>query len=122
MKMEMSHYSKEFKLKVVEEVLRGEITKEEARRKYGLRAKSGVLSWMRKFEVSGYKQIPDCFERMKEEQINDSAELKKRIKQLERALEDAQLKADGYSRMIDIAERELNISIRKKSSAKQSGK
>jgi transposase-like protein len=122
MKMERTHYSKEFKLKVVEEVLRGEITKEEARRKYGLRAKSGVLSWMRKFEVSGYRQIPDCFERMKEEQTNDSAELKKRIKQLERALKDAELKAEGYSRMIDIAERELNIGIRKKSSAKQSGK
>jgi len=122
MKKEMTHYSKEFKLKVVEEVLRGEITKEEARRKYGLRAKSGVLGWMRKFEVSGYKQIPDCFGRMKEEQVSDSEQLKKRIKQLERALEDAQLKAEGYSRMIDIAERELKISIRKKSSAKQSGK
>lgn len=118
----MTHYSKEFKLKVIEEVLRGEITKEEARRKYGIGGKSGVLNWMRKFEVSGFKKIPDCFERMKEENSNDSAALKQRIRQLERALEDAQLKAEGYSRMIDIAERELKISIRKKSSAKQSGK
>lgn len=118
----MTRYSKEFKLKVVEEVLRGELSKEEARRKYGLRAKSGVLNWMRTFGVSGHKQMPDFFVRMKEKESNDSEALKKRIRQLERALEDAQLKAEGYSRMIDIAERELKISIRKKSSAKQSGK
>ena len=77
---------------------------------------------MRKFEVSGYKQIPDCFERMKEEETSDKSALEKRVKELERALEDAQLKAEGYSRMIDIAERELKVKIRKKPFTKQSGK
>lgn len=122
MKEPKSHYSRVFKLQVVEEVLKGEITKEQARRKYGLRSKSGVLNWMRKFGVSNAKQIPVCFEHMKQEEASDRSALEKRVKQLERALEDAQLKAEGYSRMIDIAERELKISIRKKSSAKQSKK
>ena len=85
-----------------EDVLRGEITKEQARRKYGLRSKSGVLNWMRKIEASGYKQIPDCFERMKERTVSKSA-LEKCVKELERALEDAPLKAEAYSRMITLA-------------------
>jgi transposase len=118
----MSHYSQAFKLQVVEEVLQGEISKEQARRKYGLRGKSAVLNWMRKFDVAGYKQMPSCFEHMKEEEKKNQSALEKRVKELERALEDAQLKAEGYNRMIDIAERELKISIRKKSSTKQSGK
>ena len=118
----MTRYSRAFKLQVVEEILRGEITKEQARRKYGLRSKSGVLNWMRKFGVASYRQIPDCFERMKEEEIVNQSALEKRVRELERALEDAQLKAEGYSRMIDIAERELKISIRKKSFTKQSKK
>lgn len=119
---EKAYYSQAFKLQVVEEVLTGAITKEQARRKYGLRGKSGVLNWMRKFGVSGYKQIPDCFARMQEEEKLDKSTLEKRVKELERALEDAQLKAEGYSRMIDIAERELKISIRKKPFTKQSKK
>ena len=60
--------------------------------------------------------------RMKEEKATDTESLNKRIKELERDLEDAKLKAEGYSRMIDIAERELKIKIRKKPSTKQSKK
>ena len=122
MENQPTRYSQAFKLQVVEEVLRGDITKEQARRKYGISSKSGVLNWMRKFGVSSYKQIPDCFVHMQEEENMDKSALEKRVKELERALEDAQLKAEGYSRMIDIAERELKISIRKKLSTKQSKK
>ncbi len=37
------------KRKIVLEVLSGKITKEEARRLYQIKSKSGVLDWMRKF-------------------------------------------------------------------------
>ena len=122
MSRESKYYSNSFKLAVVEEVLSGKLTKEQARKKYELGGNSAVLNWMRKFGLSEYRQMPASFEPMKEApKANDTA-LEKRIKELERALEDAQLKAEGYSRMIDIAERELKISIRKKSSTKQSGK
>ncbi len=122
MQKTMTYYSDAFKLQVVEEILKGDLTKEEARRKYGLRGKSTVLNWMRKFEVSGFRQIPESFIIMKEEESLNKSDLQKRIKELERALADAKLKAEGYSHMIDIAERELKIPIRKKSSTKQSGK
>jgi hypothetical protein len=42
----------------------------------------------------------------------------KQIAQLKRELEDAKLQAEGYKRMIEIAESELKITIRKKPSTK----
>jgi transposase len=45
-------------------------------------------------------------------------DLLKRIKELEKQLETSQLKAEGYEIMIEIAEKELNIPIRKKSDTK----
>lgn len=44
--------------------------------------------------------------------------LQARIKQLERQLQDSQLTAEAYRRMIQIAEKELKIDIQKKSNTK----
>ena len=46
-------------------------------------------------------------------------ELQVRIKELEKALEYEKLRSLAYSTMIDIAEKEFNIPIRKKPRAKQ---
>lgn len=48
----------------------------------------------------------------------DPVELQRRIKELERQLEIAKLKAEGYELMIKIAEKKLKIPIRKKSGTK----
>jgi hypothetical protein len=45
-------------------------------------------------------------------------ELERRVKELENQLLDSQLKDEAYRRMIEIAEKELKISIRKKPSTK----
>jgi hypothetical protein len=45
-------------------------------------------------------------------------ELQRRIKQLEQQLLDSQLKEEAYRRMIDIAEKELKVSIKKKPDTK----
>lgn len=47
------------------------------------------------------------------------AELRARIARLERELEDARLMRDFYDEMINIAERDFNIPIRKKGGAKR---
>ena len=44
----------------------------------------------------------------------ESLQLKKRIFELEKQLKDAELKAIAYSTMVDIAEKEFKIPIRKK--------
>ena len=48
----------------------------------------------------------------------DHAELQKRIRQLERQLEDEKLRTEAYKRIIAKAEQELKISIRKKHNTK----
>ena len=59
------------------------------------------------------------FERLNQEHINkDPLELQKRIEELEKQLEAAQLKAEGYELMVELAEKELNLPIRKKSGTK----
>lgn len=54
----------------------------------------------------------------KKEKPRSREELEARIKQLETQLEDSQLKEEAYRRMIEIAENELKISIRKKPNTK----
>lgn len=122
MEKQRKYHSDAFKLKVIGEVLNGTYSKEVARKKYGIRGKSAILKWMRYFGVSEQTDPGDYLTRMKEDLNSDAEALKKRIRELERALEDAQIKSEVYSRMIDIAERELKIKIRKKPSTKQSGK
>ena len=49
---EINQYSDEFKQAVVDEVLSGHISKDEARRRYGIKGKSAVLNWLRKFDTT----------------------------------------------------------------------
>ena len=56
---------------------------------------------------------------MTEKEREKVAALEKHIKQIEKQLEAAQMKATVLDMMIDIAESKLKISIRKKSGTKQ---
>lgn len=52
-----SHYSEEFKLRVVKEVLEGKYSKEEARRIYGIKSNCAILYWIRQFSgQSNYRE------------------------------------------------------------------
>ena len=53
-----------------------------------------------------------------EEDSFESLQLKNRIKELEKQLKDAELKAIAFSTMVDIAEKEFKIPIRKKFNTK----
>ena len=110
----VKHYSDEFKNKVVEEVLLGQICKEEAKRKYGIGGSSTVLNWIRKFEGSRPKKLL-----MSEKKEKTVEQLKLEIEQLKHQLEYEKLKSEAFDTMIDIAEREFKIPIRKKYGAKQ---
>jgi hypothetical protein len=46
---------------------------------------------------------------------NDPDELKKKVRQLEKQLQTERIRSEFYRTMIDVAERELGISIEKKS-------
>lgn len=109
--------SDSFMRMVINEVLEGHISRADARRKYGLKGSSQISYWIRKFAKSE-SDTGSCMDYSK----SDKSELIKRIKELERQLEDEQIRCFGYSKMIDIAEDQLKVSIRKKPGTKQSGK
>ena len=114
----MREYTKAFKLQLIKEVLSG-IPKETVRLKYGIKGKSAILNWMRKL---GYAEEPSpellYSLEMEEKDHQTPTELQKKIRQLERALEDEQLRSEAYRRVIEKAEEKFKINIRKKSDTK----
>ena len=110
-------FSDSLKREVVYQVQTGQLSQSEANRKYGINGHSTILKWIRKFEGSD-----PHIQSLMDYSNNDKKDLIKRIKELERQLEDEQIRSFGYSKMIDIAEEQLKISIRKKPNTKQSKK
>lgn len=108
-------YSESLKREVIREIKSGLISKAEAKRKYDIRGCGCINKWIIKFDGG----IPDN-RKIMDYMKSDKEALIKRIKELERQLEDEQIRSTGLSKMIDIAEDQLKISIRKKSTTKQS--
>jgi transposase len=108
-------YSESFKREVVREIKGGLISKAEARRKYDIPGSSTIIGWIRKFDGKATD-----YPRFMEYKKCDKEALIKRIRELERKLEDEQVRSEGLSKMIDIAEEQLKITIRKKTATKQS--
>ena len=118
-------YSLSFKLQVVAEVEGGELSIKGALRKYGIQSHSTVLNWVRKYGTFDREYlIKQRMEKTPEQKI---MELEQRVKllekqkaTLEKQVEMADEKAIFFDMMIDIAEKELKIPIRKKSLPEQS--
>ena len=118
-------YSMPFKLAVVQEVERTGIGVCAVARKYGIQSETTVTSWLRKygnFDVVNKTSKP--MEKSKDQKL---MELEERVKMLERQnirlqheLEMKDHKVAFFDMMIDMAEKEFNIDIRKNSSAEQS--
>ena len=125
---ERRHYSGAFKHSVIKEYLAGGISMNALLRKHNIRVHGGVLRWMRQL---GYAEVPVKAgylpsakplslpsKKTNKERPSDTLSQEQRIRGLERLLEDEQLRSEAYRRMIEIAEKELDIPIRKKSDTK----
>lgn len=72
---------------------------------------------IRRFEINS----TDMADKKNPEQESfETLQLKKRIAELEKQLKDAEMKAIAYATMVDIAEKEFNIPIKKKFNTKPS--
>ena len=107
-------YSDAFKKEVVKEVILGQISREGAKRKYGIGGSMTLPRWISKYEwmIPKPKEDEEVGEKSK-------AALAVEIELLKRQLAYEQLKSEAYETMIKIAEQEFKIPIRKKSGAKQ---
>jgi transposase-like protein len=124
-KRSQKDYSMSFKLGVVKEVESGLLSVTGAKRKYGIQGRSTVVNWLRKFGRFDWEnQTPSNMSQSKEQRLMElEAKVKLLEKQkamLEHQVERSDKKAIIFDMMIDIAEKEYNISIRKNSSPEQS--
>jgi transposase len=113
----VNYYSDEFKRTVIQEVLDGVLSKEEARQKYGIKGNSAVLNWIRNFD--GSNTVVMSRTKPFNQPEKSLKELEAENKRLKEELELERLRTRALNVMIDIAEEQLNIPIRKKSGAKQ---
>ena len=118
-------YSMSFKLGVIQEVESGQLSTTGAQRKYGIQARSTVVNWLRKYGTFDWEnQTPSNMPKSKEQKFMELEQkvrlLEKQKAMLEKQVERADKKSIIFDMMIDLAEKEYNISIRKNSSPEQS--
>ena len=114
-----SKYSIEFKRRVCQEYLNGEIGIRALEKKYSL-GNSRVTFWLKElgYEVKQAYYSPICTLHRPDPTMGKSTK-DKYTQELEKKLQQALLEAEAYRKMIEIAEKELKIDIRKKSDTKQ---
>ena len=105
-------YSMSFKLSVVQEYETSQISKEALKRKYGIQGDSTIRRWIDKygnFDISNKSDKP--MEKSKDQEL---------LELRQKELEQKDMKAEFFDMMIDIAEKEYHIDIRKNSFPEQS--
>lgn len=115
---EKGTYEPAFRRWLVRELEAERITIAEAIERFNFNPVSGrslIHLWRKKYASDLALTLPVMTE--KERQKLES--LQKQLKQMEKQLEEAQMKNTALETMIDVAEEQLKISIRKKSGPKQ---
>jgi transposase-like protein len=116
-------YTLTFKLSVVDQVEKGEMTYKQAQSRYGIQGRSTVLIWLRKHgRMDWHKLSPSL---RKDDQMKDQTlplTPDQRIKELEVQLKEANEKARLFEAMLDVIKNEYGIRIPKKPLGRSSRK
>ena len=102
-------YGMAFKLAVVSQVEKGEMTYRAAQRHYGIQGRSTVLKWLRKHGSLDWSR-PEVHGMSSKEGETPQQE----IKRLKRELSDQRLKNEVFAEMLKIVDEEKGTSYRKK--------
>ena len=118
-------YSLSLKLRIVQQIERGQLSTKSAQRTYGIQSRSTVVNWLRKYGNFDWEnQTPSTMPKSPEQKI---MELEAKVKLLEKQknlLEQQAHVADSkviiFDMMINLAQKEYQIDIRKNSPPEQS--
>ena len=118
-------YSMSLKLQIVQEIETGNLSISLATKKYGIQCRKTVVEWLKKFGNFDWdNQTPNAMQKTPEQRIMElEAEVKLLEKQkalLERQAYIADKKVIFFDMMINLAETEYQIDIRKNSASAQS--
>ena len=126
MRKHYERYSEEFKLSVIHDYYSSGLSKNGCVRKYGLSGIKLLCYWFKQYAVEekslslSAEGLTDesMSNRNKESYRDEISQLKKRIRELEKALEVSRLETLSRDLLIDRAESYFDIPIRKKSGAR----
>lgn len=107
-----------FRRWLVREIEGGRMSIKEAIERFNFNPTNGaalIRGWQKKYAPEIVLSLPA----MTEKERQKVEELQKKLKQMEKQLEQAQMKNIALETLIDVAEEQLKINIRKKSGAKQ---
>ena len=124
-KRTQKNYCLSLKLQIVQEIERGKLSTKAAQRMYGIQARSTLVSWLRKYGSFDWEnQTPSNMPKSPEQKIMElEAKVKLLEKQksfLEQQVHIADSKAIIFDMMINLAEKEYQIDIKKNSPPEQS--
>ncbi|MDQ1327783.1 MAG: transposase [Candidatus Poribacteria bacterium] len=111
-----NRYSVAFKMQVVNEVENGILSAEEARKLYGIGGKQTINEWLYHYGVN--KRIGKVVHVMTEKEERELLVLRRENRMLKKALEESQVKTIALETVIEVAEEEFKIEIKKKFGAK----
>ncbi len=121
MRKNVNKFTDDFQMQVVQEYLTTDISQEELKKKYNFKGNNNIYRWMRKFGLSKPNEEQMQLQRamrVEKQKSSSEQELELKIKQLEEELKREQFKTLALNTMINIAERELKVDIRKKAGSK----
>lgn len=110
-----AQYPVVFKRWLSREIEQGKLSYKEAKERFSLNSEKTIWGWVQQYGVGKELSLAIMTPQEKQEKVL----LEKRIKELEKALEYAKLKNIAVETMIDVAEEQFRISIRKKAGPKQ---
>lgn len=113
-----SNYEVSFRRWLVAQIDAGNMSYQEARERFSLSRfeyKKIIKRWQERYS----DEIHISLQMMSAKERTDHKALEKRIRELEKQLERAQMKNVALNTMIDIAENDYKLEIRKKSGPKQ---
>lgn len=117
-------YTLAFKLAVVDEVEKGELTYKQAQRRYGIQGRSTVLVWLRKHGRQDWGSLKGANQRRSDPVSKQPKPQtpEQRIKELETQLKDANQKAQLFEAMLEVIRTEYGVKLPKKPSGESSSK
>lgn len=105
MKRTQKDYTLAFKLQVVDEVEKGELSQDGAQRKYGIQGNATILAWLRKHGRLDWSA---------KRNMSKKSTPGKKIKELEKRIKRLEEEKEILNTAIDMADELLHTDIRKK--------
>ena len=110
-------YKKKQKRTIVTAIEQGRFTIKEAKTAYNIKTEKIIRSWLVQYKS---EKVEICIENTSPMAKDKSSSKDLEKEALQKALQEAELKIKALNTLIDVAEDQLKIDIRKKSGAKQS--